>query len=102
MSELITPLVTQLGIGGIAGFCVGYAVKKVAKLAAVLLGVAFIGLQYLAYKGIIAIDYTALKSWASSLIGQAGEAEGFIIDLFANLPFGTGLAGGLLIGLRKG
>ncbi len=102
MSELITPLVTQLGIGGIAGFCVGYAVKKVAKLAAVLLGVAFIGLQYLAYKGIIAIDFTALKSWASSLIGQAGEAEGFIIDLFANLPFGTGLAGGLLIGLRKG
>ncbi len=102
MSELITPLATQLGIGGVAGFCVGYAMKKVAKLAALILGFAFIGLQYLAYKGIIAIDYTALKSWASSLIGQAGEAQGFIIDLFANLPFGTGLAGGLLLGLKKG
>ena len=102
MSELITPLATQLGIGGVAGFCVGYAMKKVAKLAAIILGFAFIGLQYLAYKGIIAIDYTALKSWASSLIGQAGEAQGFIIDLFANLPFGTGLAGGLLLGLKQG
>jgi len=100
--ELITPLATQLGIGGVAGFCVGYAMKKVAKLAAIILGIIFIGLQFLAYNGIIAIDYTALKSWASSLIGEAGEAQGFIIDIFANLPFGTGLAGGILLGLKKG
>ena len=100
--ELITPLATQLGIGGVAGFCVGYAMKKVAKLAAMMLGVFFIGLQYLAYKGIIAIDYNALKSWASSLVGEAGEAQGLIIDIFANLPFGTGLAGGILFGLKKG
>ena len=100
--ELITPLATQLGIGGVAGFCVGYAMKKIAKLAAIILGIIFIGLQYLAYNGIIDIDYTALKSWASSLIGEAGEAQGLIIDIFANLPFGTGLAGGILLGLKKG
>jgi len=100
--ELITPLATQLGIGGVAGFCVGYAMKKIAKLAAIILGVVFIGLQYLAYNGIIDIDYTALKSWASSLIGEAGEAQGLIIDIFANVPFGTGLAGGILLGLKKG
>jgi len=76
--------------------------KKVAKLIAMMLGVVFIGLQFLAYKGIIAIDYTALKSWASRLVGEAGEAQGFLIDLFANLPFGTGLAGGILFGLKKG
>jgi len=76
--------------------------KNVAKLIAMMLGVVFIGLQYLAYKGIIAIDYTALKSWAARLIGEAGEAQGFIIDIFANVPFGTGLAGGILLGLKKG
>jgi len=100
--ELITPLATQLGIGGISGFCVGYAMKKVAKLTAIILGLGFIGLQYLAYNGIIAIDYTALKSWASSLIGEAGEAQGLIIDIFANVPFGTGFAGGILLGLKQG
>lgn len=100
--ELIIPLATQLGIGGISGFFVGYAMKKVAKIIAILLGLFFIGLQYLAYKGIIAIDYTALKSLASSLIGQAGDAQGLIIDIFANVPFGTGLAGGILLGLKQG
>ncbi len=98
--EFITPLATQLGIGGITGFCVGYATKKVAKLAAILLGLGFLTLQYLAYKGIIAIDYTAMKIWASSLIGEAGEAQGFITAIFANLPFGTGFAGGIALGLK--
>ena len=100
--ELIIPLATQLGIGGISGFFVGYAMKKVAKLTAILIGLFFIGLQYLAYKGIIAINYTALKIWASSLIGQAGDAQGLIIDIFANVPFGAGLAGGILLGLKQG
>ncbi len=100
--ELITPLATQLGIGGVSGFCVGYAMKKVAKIIAVFLGLVFIGLQYLAYKGVIAIDYTAMNDLASSLIGEAGEAQGFIVAIFANVPFGTGFAGGILLGLKQG
>jgi len=102
MSELLTPLSTQLGMGGIGGFAVGYALKKVAKLTAIIIGLAFVGLQYLANKGIIAINYTALKSWASSLIGQAGDAQGLIIDLFANVPYGVAFTGGFLLGLNKG
>jgi len=100
--ELITPLATQLGIGGISGFCVGYAMKKIAKITAVFLGLAFIGLQYLAYKGVIAIDYTAIKDLASSLLGEVGEAQGVIVAIFANVPFGTGFAGGVLLGLKQG
>ena len=100
--ELINPIVTQLGIGGISGFFMGYAMKKVAKLTAIIIGLAFIGLQYLAYEGIIAIDYTALKVWASNLIGQAGDAQGVVVAIFANVPFGTGLAGGILLGLKQG
>ena len=76
--------------------------KRVAKLTAILLGVAFIGLQYLAYEGIIAIDYTSLKNWASSLMGEAGEAQGFITAIFANVPFGAGFSGGILLGLKQG
>jgi uncharacterized membrane protein (Fun14 family) len=32
MSEVISPLVFQLGLGGIGGFVVGYALKKLSKL----------------------------------------------------------------------
>jgi len=53
--EILTPLLTQLGVGGIAGLCTGYALKKIGKLIAVILGIAFIGLELLAYKGIISV-----------------------------------------------
>ena len=102
MSELLTPLSTQLGLGGIGGFAVGYALKKLAKLTAIIIGFAVVGLQYLAYKGIISINYTAMKSWASSLIGQASSAQGLIIDIFANLPYAAAFTGGLILGLKKG
>jgi uncharacterized membrane protein (Fun14 family) len=32
--EILAPLLTQLGVGGVAGLCVGYALKKLGKLAA--------------------------------------------------------------------
>ena len=43
MSELLTPLSTQLGMGGIGGFAVGYSLKKLAKLTAIIIGFAFDG-----------------------------------------------------------
>ena len=48
MSEtpsILTPLIAQLGVGGVGGLCVGYAVKKVAKVVAVIVGLFFLGLQ---------------------------------------------------------
>ena len=102
MSELLTPLSTQLGLGGIGGFAVGYSMKKVAKLTAIIIGFAVVGLQYLAYKGIIAINYTAMKSLTADLIGQAGAAQGLIVDIFANVPYAAAFTGGFLLGLKKG
>ena len=32
MSEVVSPLVFQLGVEGIGGFIVGYALKKLSKL----------------------------------------------------------------------
>lgn len=53
MSEIVSPLVFQLGVGGVLGFLAGYAFKKILKLLAVLLGLASAALIYLAYVGII-------------------------------------------------
>jgi uncharacterized membrane protein (Fun14 family) len=56
----ITPLVYQLGLGGIGGFIAGYALKKMMKLAAIIIGLFILALVYLGYQGIITIDYSAL------------------------------------------
>ena len=105
MSEspsLLTPLITQLGVGGIGGLCVGYALKKVAKITAFLIGIAFLGLQYLAYQDIISINYGALENWAKGVASNVGAAEGILTAMIANLPFASSFLVGFVMGVKMG
>ena len=52
LSNILTPLAGEIGIGGIGGFLAGWALKKAAKMVAVIIGLAFLGLQYLAYENL--------------------------------------------------
>lgn len=76
--------------------------KKAAKMVAVIIGIAFLGLQYLAYKNIIAIDYGALQNWANELVGQASGTQSLLVDFIAHAPFGAAAIGGFYLGLQKG
>lgn len=98
----MTPLAGEIGVGGIGGFLSGWALKKAAKMVAVLIGVAFLGLQYLAYRDIISIDYGALQSWVNELAGQASGTQSLLIDFIAHAPFGAAFVGGFYLGLQKG
>ena len=89
-------------MGGIGGFLVGYALKKIAKLVALVVGLGFVGLQYLVYKGFITIDYSAMQSWAANLVGEASGAQTWVTDFVAHIPFGAAFAGGIYLGLKKG
>lgn len=105
MSEspsFFTPLLSQLGVGGIGGLCVGYAIKKLAKMVAFVIGLAFLGLQYLAYQGIISIHYGILKTWASNMVRGTGALEGVLTVILANLPFSSSFLVGLALGMKMG
>ncbi|MFQ6085719.1 MAG: FUN14 domain-containing protein [Candidatus Bathyarchaeia archaeon] len=95
----LSPVVMQLGIGGIGGYVVGYAAKQIAKIIAVLLGLAFVGLQYLAYKGIIDIRYDRLIQQVKELVGIQSTLSTF---LFSNLPFTGGFVAGFALGFKAG
>ncbi len=73
-----------------------------AKLVVFILGLGFVLLEYLAYVGIISINFAALQDWASGLIGSAGGLSDFLIHVLANLPFGASFALGFYVGLKKG
>jgi uncharacterized membrane protein (Fun14 family) len=90
-----------LGGGGIAGWCVGYTLKKVAKVVAIFLGITFITLQYLAYKHIITVDWTKVQS-AVDKQHLEKSAEGFMSVLTYNLPFAGSFVVGFFLGFRKG
>ncbi len=100
--DFLTPIIAQLGVGGVGGLCVGYALKKIAKITAVIIGVGFLVLQYLAYEGIITIDYGALKDWALGLTGQASGLMGVLTSILANLPFASSFIVGFVLGFKKG
>lgn len=96
---VLSPVVVQLGIGGIGGYLVGFAAKQIAKIVAVLLGLVFVGLQYLAYTGIIDIHYDKLIQYLNGLLGFQSTISTF---LFSNLPFAGGFVTGFALGFRKG
>lgn len=100
-TEVFGPIAAQLGTGGIGGFLVGYSIKKVAKIVAVMLGLLFVGLQYLAYVGILQINYDKLIESAQGLTGRVGE---FTLPSFliSNIPFAGSFAAGFAIGFAKG
>lgn len=102
MSEVLAPIVYQLGIGGVLGFFIGYATKKLTKLIAVLIGVFAVVLIYLGYQGVISINYDRLVETLQGLLGAAGQASAILTPVIANLPFAGSFIAGAAVGLKLG
>ena len=102
MTDLISPLAFQLGIGGIGGFIVGFAIKKLSKLILILIGLFIALLIYLGTQGVININYGALWDAASGLVSWAGSALSWLIGVLSLLPFAASFVAGFLLGLKLG
>jgi len=102
MSEIISPVVFQLGVGGIGGFVVGYALKKLSKLVLVLIGLFLLALIYLGTQGILNINYSALWNALKGVIDSAGSAFNWLVGLISLLPFAGSFVVGFLVGLKLG
>ena len=102
MSEIITPVVFQLGLGGIGGFVVGFALKKLSKLFLVLIGIFVVVLLYLGINGIISINYGSLWTAIANALGGAGGAASWLVGLLSVLPFVGSFAAGFALGFLIG
>ena len=102
MSEILTPLVFELGLGTVGGFIVGFAMKKLAKLFLVLIGVLVIVLLYLGTSGVISINFNALWDMITGLLGGAAQAASWLVGLISLLPFIGSFMVGFLLGLKIG
>ena len=113
----ITPsfisLAGQLGVGGLCGYSVGYATKEIGKIVLFWGGTAVIGLQILAYKGILTMHWgTLFKSLKGSLKLTEGEEDPngkdaqlwfqkFVTLVSHGIPGSTSFLGGMYLGLRS-
>jgi uncharacterized membrane protein (Fun14 family) len=99
------PYIQQLGFGGIAGFIVGYALKKVGKVVAIFLGILFVILQILAYYGFVSINWIEVQRSVDPLLETnrlQGLWQGLINILTYNFVAAAAFIPGLILGLRRG
>ena len=102
MSEIVAPLVYQFGLGGVGGFVVGFALKKIAKIFLVVIGIFIAVLLYLAASDIISINFGALWSAVGDWLGGAGVAASWLVGLIALIPFIGSFALGFFLGFKLG
>ena len=97
MSDIFTPIMIQLGLGGIGGFFVGYLLKKALKFALIIGAFAF-AVAYFVYESSIQINYAQLVSRAEEL---ATPAWNYIYPVVSQIPALGSLIVGVVIGFTK-
>jgi uncharacterized membrane protein (Fun14 family) len=102
LTSALTGLVAQIGVGGILGFLVGFALKKVVKLVMVVAGLFVMVLAYLGLRGVISVDFKALEDLISSGLASGSQFVQIIVSIITALPFAGTFVVGFLLGLRKG
>jgi len=102
MSEVVTPIVYQLGIGAVGGFIAGYALKKVTKIVAIVIGLFVLALIYLGYSGILTINYCKLGEAVTNALGGASQATAWLAPIIAHLPFAGSFGLGFFLGFKMG
>ncbi|MEM0030376.1 MAG: FUN14 domain-containing protein [Candidatus Nitrosocaldus sp.] len=96
-------LTSQIAIGGIIGFFIGFAIKKITKLALFILGIFFIALLYLEYNGYIMINYAKFEETFGRIGGSIADQLAVpATPILTNIPLLGGFGLGFIIGLKKG
>jgi uncharacterized membrane protein (Fun14 family) len=105
------------GVGILFGAVAGYAIKKVMKIAALVVGLFVAGLAYLSYKGWIDVKWmemeNATRTTLTSVVGQPVHAFNNTASQFAthsstiatsgsSIAAGLGFVPGLVIGFKRG
>lgn len=81
-----------LGGGFLAGILIGYALKKVVKLVALVVGLFFAGLVYLQYQQILNINWNNLQVVSQNTLSILANATTKIPGLGSNADHTASLA----------
>lgn len=103
----------QATFSGLLGFSSGYAMMKVGKAVAFLIGVVFITAQGLNHAGVVSVKWNRLEDKAKKYLDTNNDSKLDKEDaknlwkrlkniLTQNLPAGGGFAGGFALGLYCG
>ena len=105
--ENISSALLTAGSGAVAGFAIGYALKKVIKIFMVIIGIFFGAVMYFHTQQIIAINSDKLQSLSQSFLSLLSNTISNTEDISVitgtlGIPLTGGLSAGLVLGFSKG
>jgi uncharacterized membrane protein (Fun14 family) len=100
-------ILASVSSGGIAGFLIGYAVKKGIKIIMTIAGLFLAALAYLNYQGLISVDWDEVVSMSNSAVTEFSNSTGYmsIVDsqvVPTMMNFGVPLTGSFAAGFVFG
>jgi uncharacterized membrane protein (Fun14 family) len=106
-------MLTSVSSGGIAGFLIGYALKKGIKIILGIAGLFLGALAYLNYQGLVTVDWEKIASVSNKAIselslGSANYASSVmdsqVVPTMMNfgVPLTGSFAAGFIVGCLKG
>ena len=117
--ENLGSLTATIGGGFFAGILIGYALKKVVKILAIVVGLFFAGLVYLQYQQILSVNWDKLQSTSQNVVSTLANATTQISNQLSDvtgsnnhttplaisnvgIPLTGSMAMGFVIGFMKG
>jgi uncharacterized membrane protein (Fun14 family) len=106
-ADTITSVSATIGGGFFGGLLLGYALKKVLKLIAVVVGLFLAGLAYLQYQQLASFNWDKIGGTISTMANiTTGTFNSYNIETLATTNFGiplaSGMSAGFAIGFMKG
>jgi uncharacterized membrane protein (Fun14 family) len=100
--DYLTPTTLEMCFAGVEGFCIGYALKKVIKITALITMFFLMGVNYLSSVGVIKFNQNAIHKFIMECSLLVTKLEGPLGIIFSNINVSAGFIGGLALGLKKG
>jgi uncharacterized membrane protein (Fun14 family) len=106
-TSAISPFAATIGGGFFGGVLLGYAIKKIVRIAAIMVGLFIVGLAFLQYQQIASINWdkfevsiTALATAITSTLNESNITTMTMSNI--GIPLTGSMASGFTIGFLKG
>jgi uncharacterized membrane protein (Fun14 family) len=107
-SDIIASVSATVGGGFFGGLLFGYAIKKVAKIIAVIAGLFIAGIAYLQYHQIATFDWNRIEAMVGAALGNVtahistNQELATLAATNLGIPLTGGMSAGFAIGFMKG
>jgi uncharacterized membrane protein (Fun14 family) len=106
-SDILASISVTIGGGFFGGLLFGYALKKIVKLVAVIVGLFIVGLAYLQYQQIASFNWNKIEGTITLVANTtANTFDDYSIETLGltnfGIPLTSGMSAGFAIGFLRG